>query len=240
MGNGALKFVYTSLSPTNAFDYLTNTVGFGYGANSDEWATNADTIQVLNTPGTVLDTNWLAQVQTNGGYGVILMEDCAPATQPLMLEIWHNGQKMGGVPLYLSISGVEQMFRHLNFSYVNGTVTVPARADAPNEPLTNGKNLVFLHGYNVNQPEARGVESEMFKRFYWSGSKATFYGVTWNGAESKQDAAIQVLPQSDRFTPNFHTNVVNALQTAPHLADFLNGLSVIQRWLLTVWGTWWY
>jgi hypothetical protein len=225
MGNGALKFVYTSLSPTNAFDYLTNTVGFGYGANSDEWATNADTIQVLNTPGTVLDTNWLAQVQTNGGYGVILMEDCAPATQPLMLEIWHNGQKMGGVPLYLSISGVEQMFRHLNFSYVNGTVTVPARADAPNEPLTNGKNLVFLHGYNVNQPEARGVESEMFKRFYWSGSKATFYGVTWNGAESKQDAAIQALPQSDRFTPNFHTNVVNALQTAPHLADFLNGLS---------------
>lgn len=220
MGNGAVKFVYTSLSPTNAFDYLTNTAGFGYGTNSDEWATNADTIQVLNTPGTVLDTNWLAQVQNNGGYGVILVEGCAAATQPLMLEIWHNGQKMVGVPLYLSISGVEQMFRHLNFSYVNGTVEVPARSDAPNEPQTNGKNLVFLHGYNVNQPEARGVESEMFKRFYWSGSKAKFYGVTWNGAESKG-----TFPFYNLFTPTYHTNVVNALQTAPHLASFLNGLS---------------
>ena len=67
MGNGAVKFVYTSLSPTNAFDYLTNTAGFGCGTNADEWATNADTIQVLNTPGTVLDTNWLAMVQNNGG-----------------------------------------------------------------------------------------------------------------------------------------------------------------------------
>jgi len=112
------------------------------------------------------------------------------------------------------------MFRHLNFSYVNGTVEVPARSDAPNEPLTNGKNLVFLHGYNVNQPEARGVESEMFKRFYWSGSKAKFYGVTWNGAESKG-----TFPFYNLFTPTYHTNVVNTLQTAPHLASFLNGLS---------------
>ena len=219
-GNGAVKFVYTSLSPTNAFDYLTNTAGFGYGTNSDEWVTNADTIQVRNTPGTVLDTNWLVQVQNNGGYGVILVEGCAAATQPLMLELWRNGQKVGGVPLYLSISGVEQMFRHANFSYVNGTVTVPARTSAPNEPLTNGKNLVFLHGYNVSQQEARGVESEMFKRFYWSGSKAKFYGITWNGAESKE-----TIPFGNWFTPNYHTNVVNALDTASPFTNFLANLS---------------
>jgi len=121
---------------------------------------------------------------------------------------------------------VEQMFRHVNLCYVNGTVEVPARPDAPNEPPTNDRNLVFLHGYNVNQQEARGVESEMFKRFYWSGSRAKFYGVTWNGAESKEDWYIQSLPLSWQFTPNFHTNVVNALLTAPHLADFLkNGLT---------------
>ena len=160
--------------------------------------------------------------------GVILVEGCAVTKQPLWLEIWFNGKLLGGVPLYLSIGGVEQMFRHYNMcAYGNGTVDTgnPSRYDAPNEPPTNGKNLVFLHGYNVNQQEARGVESEMFKRFYWSGSQARFYGITWNGAESKQDVAIQALPQSDRFTPNFHTNVVNALQTALHLANFLNGMS---------------
>ena len=42
---GAIKFVYTSLTPTNAFDYLTNTASFGYGTNFDKAATNADTIQ---------------------------------------------------------------------------------------------------------------------------------------------------------------------------------------------------
>ena len=94
----------------------------------------------------------------------------------------------------------------------------PSRAFAPNEPDTQNKNLVFVHGYNVNQQQARGVESEMFKRFYWSGSKAKFYGITWNGAVSQISAVS--------FTPNYHTNVVNALLTASPLASFLKyGLS---------------
>ena len=236
LGRGAVKFIYTGLSPTNAFDYVTNTASYGYGTNCNEWATNADTIQVINTqntPGTVLDTNWLAQVQANGGYGVILVEGCAAVTQPLTLEFWHKDQfgnetLMGGVPLYVSISGVEQMFRCLNLcNFGNGSVdpTAGSRNTITNEPPTNGKNLVFVHGYNVNQQEARGVESEMFKRFYWSGSKAKFYGVTWNGAESKEDLAIQLLPRDDQFTPNYHTNVVNALDTAQSLAAFLGNLS---------------
>ena len=78
---------------------------------------------MLNTPGTMLDTNWLAQVQNNGGTGIILVEGCATNAHPLWLEIWRNGKLLGGVPLYLSISGVEQMFRHLNFcAYANGSV----------------------------------------------------------------------------------------------------------------------
>lgn len=134
-----------------------------------------------------------------------------------MLEIWFHGKLLAGTPLYLSISGVEQMFRHLNFSYVNGSVKVPARATVTNEPPTNDKNFVFLHGYNVNQQQARGVLSEVFKRMYWSGSKAKFYGVTWNGAESQWSSLD--------FTPNYHTNVANALQTASQLAGFLDTLS---------------
>jgi alpha-tubulin suppressor-like RCC1 family protein len=215
---GAVKFVYTSLTRDNAFSYLTDANSSGYGTNFNESAMEADTIPVY--PDATLDTNWLAHVQNSGGTGIILLEGCAATPHPLMLEIWRNGRLLAGIPLYLSISGVEQMFRHVNFSYVNGTVEVPARADAPNEPDTNDKYFVFLHGYNVNQQEARGVLSEMFKRMYWSGSKAKFYGVTWNGAESKG-----TFPFYNLFTPNYHTNVVNALRTAPHLASFLNGLS---------------
>ncbi len=235
--DSAVKFVYTSLMPTNAFDYLTNLNSFGYGTNSDEWVTNADTIQVTNIlPGIVLDTNWLAQVQANGGNGVILMEGCTNTTQPLWLEIWHkdqagNNKLMGGTPLYLNISSVEQMFRHLNLcAYGNGTVdpSNASRAFAPNEPETpKNKNLVFLHGYNVNQQQARGVESEMFKRFYWSGSKAKFYGVTWNGAVSQGDmSGGGVIAGLKNVSCNLQTNIVNAFLTAPHLADFLKyGLS---------------
>jgi hypothetical protein len=226
MGNGAVKFVYTSLTPANAFDYLTNTASFGYGTNFDAAVTNADTIQVLNAPGTALDTNFLAHIQNTGGTGIILVEGCAAATRPLWLEIWRNGKLLAGTPLYLSISGVEQMFRHVNFcAAANGSIEVPARADAPNEPSTNGKNFVFLHGCNVNQQEARGNLSEVFKRMYWSGSKAKFYGVTWNGAVTKEFLEIQALPPEDRFTPDYHTNVYNAFLTAPHLADFLGSLS---------------
>ena len=220
--DSAVKFVYAGLTPTNAFDYLTNTASAGYGTNFDEAVTNAGTLLVTGVPGVALDTNWLAQIQDAGGTGVILLEGCAATTKPLWLEIWRNGNLLGGVPLYLSINGEEQMFRHLNLSaYGNGSVEVASRADAPNEPATINKNLVFLHGYNVNQQQARGVQSEMFKRFYWSGSKAKFYGVTWNGAVSQGD-----IPLLQNISCNLQTNIVNALQTAPHLADFLiNGLS---------------
>ena len=46
---------------------------------------------------------------------------------------------------------------------------------------TRTKTSLFLHGYNVNEQQARGTaESEMFKRFFWSGVKSEFlYGVTW-------------------------------------------------------------
>ncbi len=214
----AVKFVYTDLTLADPFNYQTNSAGmYGFGSDSNYWSFGAPTIQITTAPGVTLNTNWLMQILNNGGNGIVLIEGCAATTKPLWLEIWRNGKLLGGTPLYLSISGVEQMFRHANFCYVNGIVTVPARTDAPNEPPNNGKNLVFLTGYNVNQQQARGVESEMFKRFYWSGSKARFYGVTWNGAESQVTMF--------GFTPNYHTNVVNALDTASLFANFINNLS---------------
>ncbi|MBI4697765.1 MAG: alpha/beta hydrolase [Nitrospirae bacterium] len=98
------------------------------------------------------------------------------------------------------------------------------RYDAPNcpdikclgaDPL-NIKNFVFLHGYNVNGQQARGWQSEMFKRMFWSGSKARFWGVTWYGWYSQVDADPLI-----HFTANFYENVLNAFKTAEAFKNFL-------------------
>jgi len=214
--DAAVKFAYTDLTPDSAYNYLTGDGSIGYGTDLSKAAMDADTISI--NAAAILDANWLTYVNNNGGTGIILLEGCAATPHPLMLEIWHNGKLMTGIPLYLSFSGVEQMFRHVNLSYVNGEIEVPPRNEAPNEPSSSDMNFVFLHGYNVNQQQARGTESEIFKRMYWSGSKAKFYGVTWNGAMSQGDYIADV-------SCNFQTNVVNAFQSASHFADFLGTMS---------------
>jgi len=228
--DSAVKFVYSGLNPTNAFDYLTNTASTGYGTNFNEDVTSADTIQVTNSQasGTILDTNWLTQIQNNGGNAVILMEGCATSTAPLVLEIWgtntttHQLQLVAGAPMYLSISGVEQMYRWVNLRHVVGAAET--RATDTNEPANNldtqnlKGNFVFVHGYNVNESQARGWNAEMFKRLYQADSKAKFYAVDWDGSQSQGDYV-------SGDTANYQTNVVNAFLTAPYLATFINGLS---------------
>src|SRR5690606_34599382 len=99
-------------------------------------------------------------------------------SKPLVLELRTNNQVFARAELPLSITGVEQMFRQKNLIQTvltNSTAGWPDRlsdADVPNEPDTNDKNFVFLHGYNVNPNQARGAFAETFKRLYWSGSHA--------------------------------------------------------------------
>src|SRR5262249_40247647 len=93
-----------------------------------------------------------------------------------------------------------------------------ADADVPNEPETNEKNFVFTHGYNVDPNSARGAFADIFKRLYWSGSHAKFYGVTWLGSDTLGD----IIPG---VTCNYHTNVYHAFQTAQSLAGFLGTLT---------------
>jgi hypothetical protein len=228
--DSALKFVYTSLMPTNAFDYLTNLNSFGYGTNFDKWATNADTIQVLlsDINGTMLDTNWLAQVQTNGGYGVILAEGRHSTTNPLVLEIWHTDQfgnktLMGGVPLNLSITNVEAMYRQINLRSGGSTADPGVPANYP-DSLCNGRQLAFIHGLSVSGNDARGENAEVFKRLYQAHSHAMFAGVDWQGDES---------PWFD-FTgkTDYYDNVKNAFMTASNFNVAVSGLPGSQKFVI--------
>jgi hypothetical protein len=222
--NSAFKFVYTDLTQSNTFDYLTDvTTTGGYGIAATKAPQSADTISVSpsSTAGTKLDNNWLTQVEKNGGVGIILVEGSMTTTSPLVMEIWNNGQKLLSAPLYLSIDGVEKMYRWVNLRH--GVHAAENRHTDTSEPanypdsLSNGKNFVFVHGYNVTEEKARGWNAEIFKRLYQSHSHAKFYAVDWQGSESYNSIFD--------ITPNYHTNVANAFLTAPFLKDFLAGLS---------------
>ena len=81
--------------------------------------------------------------------------------------------------------------------------------------MITDKRFVFVHGYSVSEKGARGWLSEVFKRVYWSGSLARFYGVTWYGNDSQQNWL-------GGATPDYHVNVVHALDSAEAFADVLN------------------
>lgn len=253
----ALLFLYTDLTPAHAFEYLTNAAGASHygaianynpsvspdssGAVSYTTLDVADLVKVNpSATGTPLNTNWINQVQADGGVGIVLLEGIAATTQPLWLEIWCKDDqgsmhKLGGVPLYLSISGVEQMFRHLNLrdgadaptnlpgpAYSGDTGMASSMGTPANFPdeLLDDKWLIFAHGYNVSAQNSRGWESEMFKRFYWSGSKAKFIGVDWLGNPNGD-----YLVSSLGLVSDYYLAVMNAFATAPGLATKLNALS---------------
>jgi len=211
--DNVLRFAYTSLTPTNYMYFLQDiTVSSNLAY--------ASLITISNT-GVVLPQAFLSSIATSN-QNIILVEAAAPTTQPLVLTIYHGTNQIAQTSLYLSISGVEQMFRHKNL-LMNISPKMPDRltdASVPNEPDTINKNFVFLHGYNVLPDEARGVAADMFKRLYWSGSHAKFWAVTWEGADTKG-----TFPFYNKLTPNYHTNVYNAFLTATNLASFIASLT---------------
>lgn len=218
--DSALNFVYTKLTRSQAEEYQTRDMGAIFGSTLDHAAGAADK-RIVTADGIDLFAlpNGFADWILNHDGGVILLDGRKTTTSPLVLSVEKSdGTVLAALKLDLSISGVEKMFRHVNLCYAAGEENkVKSRATAPNMPdyLTNGKNFVFVHGYNVNQEQARGWESETFKRMWWSRSKAKFYGVTWRGADTQV---------ANTFTVNYEINVVHAFQTAPALAGFLNNL----------------
>ncbi len=210
--DGAANFLTTELTPL--------TVGDDQRDASVAGTLGSASVIPITAEGVALDRTFLGKIITQGK-GIILVEACKATTAPLRLEVWHNNAFVSKIELPLRFAGVEQMFRHKNLvSAVNMQPDTADRDGAPNWPdeLNNGKAFVFVHGYNVNQQQARGWQAEVFKRLWWSGSRAQFWGVTWYGSES------QITLGNSHLTGNYQINVVHALGTAPILADFISTL----------------
>ena len=223
--DSALLYVTTGLTPTNYMDYLRNTNTASALAGRQCSVTVSNVFMLGGSPYFALDTDFLAGIRDSNAC-VILVESSEATTAPLVLEVFQGTNLIAQPSLYLSTGPVEQMFRQKNLvsevfpnpNSSQGPVDRLTDKSVPNEPPTNDKNFVFVHGYNVNPDHARGNASDIFKRMYWSGSHAKFYGVTWYGYDT-QGRLLQDV------TANYHTNVYHAFQTASNFAAFLGTLT---------------
>jgi hypothetical protein len=240
--DSALGVVFTSYTRAQAFDYLrgsTTALDTGFGPALTQKAGDATVVKItaagvnISTAGQpTASPAFFDRIKNNDG-GVLLVEASKATTKPLVLEVRKSGTVIAEISLPLKVDPVETMFRYVNLrSFAHGTPiatnnqgpgygsTTPTAA--PNDPFataSNRKNMVFVHGYNVNGEGARGAAATAFKRFYWSGSKAKFYAVLWRGDDG-QGAGIAPAGA----TPDYHRNVGHAWQQGPLFRDFLGTL----------------
>lgn len=210
---GAANFIITDLNPDKAGRYHRD------AAYAKELG--ATPVTQITAAGATLGRAFLDKILNQNEGGIILVEAREATNQPLRLEVWRNNVPVSSLELPLSFAGVETMFRHKNLvAAVNMKPVTAERDTTPNWPdkLNNKQAFVFVHGYNVNQKQARGWHAEFFKRLWWSGSRAQFWGVTWYGSDS------QKIIGSKHLTPNYHVNVTHAFGCAPRLAGFITTL----------------
>lgn len=192
-----VNFVYTSLMKNTAGAFLTKS------GDADEILTK--TVNTAYLTGTQIPASVINTIKSNPWKGVILIEGKEAGSKPLVLEVYKNSTLIFKCELPVQISPVEQMYTRVNLR--SGTVI--STPSAP--PDSNGKNVIFVHGFCVDEQGARAVNSEMFKRLYQSGSNAKFWGVTWPGNNGLLDGSV-----------NYHGNVVSAFNTAKDLATVVN------------------
>ena len=227
------NFLYTDLSPATSGSYLTNIPTAK--AVADIGVIPLESIDAL---GVVLPNAFLHAIANGNGNGIILLEYKRPTTHPLMLRITDPyGTPLLEVALPLSISSVEDMFTRKDLrgavardldsvapDWTGSPQHLHTHSEPPNYPdsLTNNKAFIFTHGYNNNLRVARGGLAEMFKRLFWSGSNARYYGVCWYGYQDQ--IHFNWLFSEAWACPNYQGNVINAFKTAPAFAEFVTGI----------------
>lgn len=209
--NAAVNIVYTDLTREQAGRYLT-TEGETYGPKFRQNACTAYVNRVTSS-GIVLDRGFLERIIADANKGVLMVEGVAETTQPLILEVLKDGVVICSKEMPLSLSGVEKMYRWINLRPNGGPPT--SRGEPANYPdtLSNGTNVFFLHGFNVTAEGSRGWNAEIFKRLYQSGSRAKFWGMTWDGDIGLLNAL------------NYQENVANALSRGGFFAAAIGGIA---------------
>ena len=206
--NSPVGILKTSLTATTAGDYLRDV--------ATAQSLSQASLTLLGSGEPLLSPAEMAEMESHHEKGVFLLEGHRASTTPFHVELTYNGAPALTLELPARISSVESFYFWVNLrGFAGGNPLRPTSLATPwNFPseLWNGKNVVFVHGFNVTEREARGWNSEMFKRLWQSGCNAAYYAVTWRG---------------DAGWPNgmfYHDDVTHAFETAPYLSDFVSGL----------------
>ncbi len=202
----AVKVAWTALTKSNARSFLTQDE-VCYGPTLDTHAHESPVAHVKSS-GVKIPRPFILQMAGNENKGVVLLEGVDPTTKPLRLEIYEKDRLCFSSEMPLSISLVEDMYRRVSLR----NFVCPSSVSAPdnNPDAADAKNVVFLHGFNVDEEGARAWHAEMFKRLWQSGANMKFWGVTWKGDGGKVTKSY------------YHTNVQNALTTGDGLKTLVN------------------
>ena len=172
---------------------------------------------------------------SQSGSGTIIMEFPEFARDhELYLNVYAKSDNalLFSAKLKLHVGDVSNMLGWENLrSAAGGSGGVPTRLatdDWPEDEHEEG-NLVFVHGYNMEEDvETQLWAQNVFKKLWWSGLDRGFIAVQWRGNEGQTPLD---LPLVGYVTPNYYGNVQNAFQTAPALS---NAMETVQgpKWFL--------
>ena len=157
--------------------------------------------------------------------GVLAFEAADEVCRPeaLMLLVCVGGDTLFSYSLPLSISSVRSMYRWLNIRNAAGgaegeTSSLGEPWNRPDEEC-DGRQFVFVHGYNVNPEAARQWADAVFKRLWHSGSRSMFTAVDWYG----DDSQFSTLAHGD-VSPDYYANVAHAFSSASNFVEVVDVL----------------
>jgi hypothetical protein len=241
--HAAVKYAYTSLVPGDAGRFHAGIVSnCGVRSDAwlasapTVWPESSHPCpgSVLPYVAGPLDPDWLQ------AHRVLLIEGAMASTDPLVFEVRRGDEIVYSCRMPLSISPVRDMFRYLNvrtcdelFTNPDQTLWTPftrdaARVgrwptaldepanlpdgwlDAPGEPV---RTLVAIHGLDWDHDESPAGHAEIFKRFFQSGCRARYIGVSW-AADCGRRLGLPVI---------YYTDVIGAFVAAHHVKEGLRG-----------------
>jgi len=187
--------------------------GIGYLTNSTAASQQMTVYSGQISPGQTLAEISLSSPFTfptnyfDGSRKHFLFEGSAPGYGELILTINKNGQPIGSTLVFIEIKDIKDLYEQVSAENV--------RSDFPPSALTsqfkisrplaaNGaetkQTIVFIHGINNTEWEARNTAETMFKRLYWSGYQGRFTAFRWPSP---------LLPDCSLSTGLFRGSVLN-------------------------------
>ena len=216
-GVGRLRRCYSNASHDGALDFVKSDV---QTAGSSPEPLRSAALGMLGQGGDVLSDVGVGGVSS----GFVLLEASDGSfSDAVELVVEIGGQKVYAYTPPVSFCDVDGMYRWRNIrpdSACVDTFSPEGNDGPPGRPdgECDGTHLVFLHGYNVNEREARVWARAVFKRLWWAGMESMFTAVAWHGDDGQTTFAYHV------FTPDYQRNVEHAFASASNLAATVNSL----------------